>query len=254
MIRSTKKPLPSERQVRDRMYSFDSRVRYSEVDRNLSLDIFSMINYFQDCSTFQSEDLGVGIAYLKDRHRIWLMHAWQIVISRFPKLGERITVGTWAYDFKSMYGYRNFIIQNEDGTTAAAANSIWVYMDTENGRPVRIPPDEVLVYPHEAPYPMEYAPRKIAPPEIFTRCEPFSVSRRSLDSNDHVNNGQYIRMAENYLPEGFPVRQMRAEYKKSAVLGDIIVPQVSCEGSRCTVCLADEQGKPFSVVEFSDAL
>lgn len=233
------------------MYSFDSRVRYSEVDRNLSLDIFSMINYFQDCSTFQSEDLGVGIAYLQDKHRIWLMHAWQILIWRFPQLGERITVGTWAYDFKSMYGYRNFIIQNEDGTTAAAANSIWVYMDTENGRPAKIHPEDVLVYPHESPYPMEYAPRKIAPPGQFISLEAFPVDRSSLDSNNHVNNGQYIRMAENFLPEGFPIRQMRAEYCKSAVFGDTIYPKVSRDGDLCTVLLADAGDKPYSIIEFT---
>ena len=47
------------------MYTFNSRVRYSEVDRSLSLDTASIINYFQDCSTFQSEDLGVGVEWLK---------------------------------------------------------------------------------------------------------------------------------------------------------------------------------------------
>ena len=36
------------------MYSFDSRVRYSEVDEDRKLSLTGVINYMQDCSTFQS--------------------------------------------------------------------------------------------------------------------------------------------------------------------------------------------------------
>ena len=39
------------------MYQFQSRIRYSEVDSEGRLTMASLINYFQDCSTFQSEDL-----------------------------------------------------------------------------------------------------------------------------------------------------------------------------------------------------
>ena len=71
---------------------------------------------------------------------------------------------------------------------------------------------------------MDYAPRKIAVPQGGIRQEPFRVERQHLDGNHHVNNGQYISMAMAYLPENFAIRQMRAEYKKSALLHDIVVP------------------------------
>ena len=35
------------------MYEFDSRVRYSEVDHHGTMTVPALINYFQDCSTFQ---------------------------------------------------------------------------------------------------------------------------------------------------------------------------------------------------------
>ena len=43
------------------MYTFESRIRYSETDSEGKLTIASLINYFQDCSTFQSQDLGLGV-------------------------------------------------------------------------------------------------------------------------------------------------------------------------------------------------
>ena len=49
------------------MYSFDSRIRYSEVDKDQKMDLYSIINYFQDCTTFHSEDIGKGIDYMQSR-------------------------------------------------------------------------------------------------------------------------------------------------------------------------------------------
>ncbi len=49
------------------MYAFDSRVRYSEIDHQGTMTLPALINYFQDCSTFQSEDIGVGLEVLREK-------------------------------------------------------------------------------------------------------------------------------------------------------------------------------------------
>lgn len=232
------------------MYSFKSRIRYSEVDKNKHLDLFSIINYFQDCSTFQSEDIGKGFDYLEQANRLWLMNAWQITVNRFPKLGEEIVISTWPYDFQSMYGYRNFLITDSMGQVVAAANSIWVYMNTKENRPAKVTEEAVKHYQLEEKYHMAYAPRKIEIPKNLSALESFSVVRSNIDTNNHVNNGQYIRMAEEFLPEDFLIRQMRAEYRKSAVLGDTIIPMVNFENNVYTVVLTDTDGKPYTVIEF----
>ena len=38
------------------MYTFDSRIRYSEIDRSGRLSIPAVVDYFQDCSAFWKED------------------------------------------------------------------------------------------------------------------------------------------------------------------------------------------------------
>lgn len=232
------------------MYSFNSRVRYSEVDTDKKMDMYSIINYFQDCSIFQSEDIGMGLAYLEKNKRVWLMNAWQIIVSRFPVLGEKITISTWAYDFKSMYGYRNFMIRGADSEPSAAANSIWVYMDTETGRPAKVSQEDIRGYNPENRLAMDYSPRKIAIPKNLKVLTGFPVIRSNIDTNGHVNNGQYIKMAEEFLPAGYQIRQMRAEYRMSAVLGDVIIPMVCDENNTYTVVLANTEGKPFTIIEF----
>ena len=73
---------------------------------------------------------------------------------------------------------------------------------------------------------MEYGPRKLKLPQDCVKREPFTVCRYHLDTNNHVNNGQYIRMAEEYLPEGFETGYLQVEYKKQAHLHDVIYPYV----------------------------
>lgn len=231
------------------MYSFQSRVRFSELNhRQEALSCSSMINYFQDCSTFQSEDLNLGLSYLQSINRIWLLNSWQLNIMQPARLGEVITIGTWPYDFKGFYGFRNFILKNSEGTVLAAANSIWVYADTRTGKPVKVPSD--TGYELEPRYPMEYAERKVEVPGVFTAYPAFPVKKCNIDSYNHVNNGQYIKMAEEYLPDHFQVRQLRTEYKTQAVLGDSIVPLVSEEAGCIRIALADTNNSPYAIVEF----
>ena len=47
------------------MYQFESRIRYSETGEDGCLTLTGMINYLQDCSIFQSEDMGVGVIWTK---------------------------------------------------------------------------------------------------------------------------------------------------------------------------------------------
>ena len=46
-------------------YSFYSRVRYSEVGEDERMTLNGIVNYFQDCSTFHSEVIGLGLRALK---------------------------------------------------------------------------------------------------------------------------------------------------------------------------------------------
>lgn len=40
------------------MYAFESKVRYSEVGEDTRMTLYSVLNYFQDCSVFHSESVG----------------------------------------------------------------------------------------------------------------------------------------------------------------------------------------------------
>lgn len=231
-------------------YSFKSKIRYSELDENGKLSLNAVINYFQDCSIFHSDAVGRGMGVLSEEHRGWVLSSWQIVTERYPELGEEVIVETWPYDFKGFMGYRNFVMKTEEGETLAYANTLWSFLDTDTGIPVKVEPEDVAGYGISERLPMDYAPRKVPVPEEYEEKEPFTVQKHHLDTNHHVNNGQYVQMAREFLPEDFAIRQMRAEYKRQAVLNDVFYPKVSRKEKEVTVALCDESGKPFAVIEF----
>ncbi len=237
------------------MYTFNGRVRYSEVGEDGCMSLHALLDYFQDCTTFQSEDVGLGISYMKEISQVWLLSAWQICVERYPAFGENIVIGTIPYEFRGFMGLRNFLMLTEEGETLAYANSVWTLMDTEKRLPVKPNKEMLEGYVLEEKYPMAYAPRKIAVPAGGQAMEPFAVKPHHLDTNHHVNNGQYVRMAMDCIPVDFKIGQLRVEYKGQAVLGDEIHPVLAAgeDGRLYTVSLNREDGSPFCVAEFRSA-
>lgn len=232
------------------MYTFHSRVRYSETGSNGIMTMHGILNYFQDCSTFQSEALGLGVDVLKQRHRAWLLTAWQVEVLRAPVFGEEIEIGTFPYAFKGFFGLRNFLIRDSQGNTLVRANSVWVYVNTDTGHPARALPEEISAYSLEPKLDMDYRDRKVRIPEhaVFADLEPFPVQKHQIDTNHHVNNSQYPLMAWEYLPDGFCCGYMQAEYKTAARPGDLICPSVWNDQGTYWVILADTAGNPYVIV------
>jgi len=232
-------------------YTIESRISYSEVGTDKCLKLGKIVDYLQDTSTFHSEDLGRGLEYLIERNMAWLMTSWQIVINRRPAHGEKIKVTTWPYDFRNCYGDRNFTIHTEDGELLVYANSLWVLVNTETGHPVRRMPEEIsTAYTLEEKIDMEYAPRKIRIKGDHEVLPSFKIQKYQIDSNNHVNNSQYVYMAECCLPADLRYSEIRVEYRNQAVLDDEVIPKIYRQDGRFVVSLDGTEGQVFALIEF----
>lgn len=231
------------------MYSFKSRIRYSETDSEGYLSIGSMINYFQDCSTFQSEDLNVGIQYLKKRNLGWMIIAWKVRIQKRPMLGEEITIGTWPHAFKNIKGGRGYVMLDNDGKVLVEADSQWVLYDMEKKSIIRIPEEISSAYTLK-PSPDLGGFEKIRYNEEGLKLsDTVKVSSSFLDTNGHVNNGKYVSMAENCLKgneyDGFCV-----EYRNQAFLNDEISIYGEKAGERKLFVMKNQDNQVLANVEF----
>ena len=233
------------------MYSFESRIRYSEVDRSRRLTVEKLIDYFQDCTTFQSEGLGVGLDYMQERHIAWVINYWQISLARRPAMGEQVVIGTIPYEFKAIMGMRNFWMDTAEGERLAVANSVWTLLDMEEMKLLRIPEEISGKYELSPKLEIDYSPRKIAVPKTGGETlEEITVRLHHLDTNQHMNNAQYVHFAAMYLPADAEVTELRVEYKRQAMLGDHIIPVLYRTADNILlVSMNGTDGQPYAVVE-----
>ena len=267
------------------MYSFSSRVRYSEIDEQGQLTITSIMNYLQDCATFHGEDVGLGVEYHTARHHAWMMASYEILIYELPKMGDRIEIMTWPYQFRGPYGFRCFEIRSPEGKLYVQADSQWFLFDTVERRPAKVQPEDCAGYQAEGDCRLDMPPfeRKIsAPPgSEWIPAEPVVIGRHHLDTNHHVNNAQYVEIAREAVEAVIAKRddmsgqaapdvdkpgqagasaedpkpaRLDAQFKKMALLGDCVYPFLHIEGDtekpvrEITVELRDGNGDCYAIV------
>ncbi len=123
-------------------------------------------------------------------------------------------------------------------------------MDMKKGRPAIITPDIGEIYGRHEPLEMDYAPKKIKLSGDGIPGESFIVKEYHLDTNHHVNNGQYVMMAMFALGIKERAKELRVEYKRQALLGNKIIPVVYRDKNMAYVSLNGEDNKAYAVVQF----
>lgn len=232
------------------MHEMASRIRYSEIASDNQLKLSALLNYFQDSGTFETEDLGMTLDFFQEVERVWVLVSWQVVIDRLPRLGEEVIVGTFPYGFKGIMGMRNYYMKEaKSGVMLAKANGIWTLVDTKKHGPARITTPIVERFSMEPKLEMEYAPRKIAIEGEEKRQEPFRVRKERIDTNGHINNSQYVAFAEEYLPQGMQIGQVRVEYKKEAKWLEQLFPTVYENEAKTIITFDNEAGERLAIVE-----
>ncbi len=237
------------------MYEYGKRIGFSECGTDRRLTITSLIDAFQDCSTFQSEDSGVGFDVLESKDLVWVINYWELQICSLPRLCDHVTVGTYPYSFKGCFGLRNFYMKDSAGEYLVKANSMWTLIDSKTVRPAKAPDFIHEAYTVEEKLDMPYNSRKVLIPKgegtVEVVKDPIHIQMHHLDSNNHVNNGQYVKLALSELESGSDISHIRIDYRKQARFQDVIYPVVYETGSETVVALYDEERKPFSVSQFT---
>ena len=127
-------------------YEKEYELYYYDVDRNLRGNMSTIINILSDIGTKQSEELGSGMESLIENNMTWVFYNYHVKIFRNPTYGEKITVKTEAVGFKKFYALRSYEIKDSNGNIIVTANAIFLLINIEKRRMMRIPKDQYEVY------------------------------------------------------------------------------------------------------------
>ena len=231
------------------MYSYDSRIRYSEVDFDRNLTYFGLVNYMQDCSCFHSEEVGFGLDYLVPANLGWFVTGYEIHINRMPKYAEKIKISTYPYNFKGMLANRMYAIENESGELLAYANSMWILMNLETTKPSRIPEDMKEAYGQGPREDLVFEKRKLRPTEGQLKGS-FTVNESYIDTNGHMNNSFYIDITNKFLPENMKLNSIIIEYRKAAQLKDELEVFVAALEDDAFQVILKKNDEVYTIVEY----
>jgi len=237
------------------LFEQEYRIHYYEIDYNKKVLITSLMNYLDDIAIGQSEQLGVGVDYLKQRNVAWVLYKWDIKIHKYPVYGESVKVRTAPHSFNKFYAYRWFEILSPKGERLVSANSIWLFIKTDKKRPIKITEDMYKAYGVESTEPLEIEDiRQLS--TIDTEKE-FHVRYSDIDTNRHVNNVKYAAWAIETIPLNividYTLFNLKVTYKKETTYGKTIkaLTQVLYYGDNIT-CLhniVDEDDKELCLLE-----
>lgn len=206
------------------MYSIDNIVTTSTCDKDGNLKLFSAFQMMQDCSEMWIESEPTVKEFFDQSGMTQLLASRQVEIVRVPRFKERLKTVTSVFEVKPMFGFRNTFIYDEEGNVCYKTWSMGAFVDRATGKLQRIPAEVLSTVKIEPKKDMTYGDRRIVLPKdaAFTQQAPIAVTHNDIDYNGHMNNANYIRMAVEYLPEGFRYQHVRVEFKRPARFGEAI--------------------------------
>jgi len=181
------------------------KVGFYEVDAGFSLRFKSLLHFFQDLTGVHSDLGGCGIRWLMGQGRAWVLHRTCVRVHRTPCLGDELRILTWSRGSKGFRAYRDFEIYCR-GEKIVSATSLWIFIDTEKKKILKVPEEAAQWYTIETDRAMdmdidEFHPNLKFEPE---HSETVEIRPSDFDPLDHVNNALYLDFLENLVGRTYP--------------------------------------------------
>ena len=234
------------------MYTFETMISYSAVDRNGNLPLYGILNLLQDCTNMQSSSIGMGVEHMKQVNKGWILVSYKISLKKKLRYGEKVRVGTAASSFSSFYGDRKFQIESLDGEKLVEADSIWVLMDMETRHPIRVSEEERNGYVIEEGINDLKADRKIKFSSEREKVGEFKVLKTYIDNNGHMNNADYLRVAAEFVPADFEYYEVDIIYNKEAMEGEMMTAYLHREENEIEITFEDKDENVLAKVRLQN--
>ncbi|MBR1764030.1 MAG: hypothetical protein IJ746_01410 [Ruminococcus sp.] len=234
------------------MYEIKRTVYYSHIGADRQMRRSAMVDFMQDCCTLSRAHDSV-IGPLMKQGRLLFVAYRQLDICRLPEYLEELTVRTYLFESRRVYGRRCTELVGQKGEICARSYLVSTLVNGDTLKPALMTPEEdraIELLP--APEGYELTDRRISIPEGEPKAfEPFTTLRCQTDTNTHINNARYFDIVDELLPPGTAVKRVRCEYRSSVMPGDKLIPQLWERDGVYTARLLTEEGAPAAILEIS---
>lgn len=206
-------------------------VKYSEMDYNLTLKPFALLNYLQDFASENAESLNFGYSYITKQNLMWFLLKYRMEFEDYPAGVYDLTLKTCPRGYSKLFAFRDFELWENNRCLGRAA-STWSLVDMTNKS--LAPMDKVLHSPYMPPFEkqeedLKYEKIKVPDKEADIKKQ-FEVRYNDIDVNLHANNGNYIIWAFEPLSFDFKtahkLKTLDMVFKKEIKFGEDVLSEV----------------------------
>lgn len=145
----------------------------------------------QELAAEHSAILGAGYAYMRSMNLAFALTRTELRMTRYPKIGDRVVVRTWAAPVMKWMYPRHFLFETESGEPLGCASTIWVLLDLNERKMVAPAALNMTIATADLPAPMRM-PGKADAPAPDSPVHRYAPGYSELDVNGHVNNTRYV--------------------------------------------------------------
>jgi medium-chain acyl-[acyl-carrier-protein] hydrolase len=177
------------------------RVRSFEADPLGRLQVPILCRLLQEAATAHAAELGVAVDALVDSGVAWVLNRLDLHVQRWPRSDDEIVIETWPSAMNRLLTERRFRIVDSSGQESGRASTLWLVLDLERRRPVRLPAHVVENLQKLGLAPDPNRPDELAPPDTITSELGFSVRRSDVDLAGHANNTSFVEWVVEAVPD-----------------------------------------------------
>lgn len=177
--------------------------------------------------------LGASYDYLRERSLAFALTRSELRMERYPRIGEKVILRTWAAPVMKWMFPRYFLFETESGERLGCAGTVWVLLDLNERKMVAPAAMEVELAVGDLPAPMKMPARADAPAEETPALQ-YLPGYGEIDVNGHVNNTRYVAWACDALGIGTLkerfIRRLVVNYSHEILPGQPVLLRMQREG------------------------
>jgi acyl-CoA thioester hydrolase len=130
-----------------RIYQLQRQASEHDIDSNGHVNNIVYVQWMQDIAIAHSDTVGCTRATTA-AGCTWVARSHHIEYLRPAYVGDTVNVQTWVVDAtrKSSSTRRYRMVREADGSVLARGETLWVFIDAQNGRPRSIPAEVIQCF------------------------------------------------------------------------------------------------------------
>jgi len=176
-------------------------IRVSQVDNSRRIKLTALLDWMQDSAYTHSNLLEIfSTDMLLARNMSWVLLRKFIRVNSLPFLGQEIRLTTFPSALNRYFAFRDFELQDEQGSPLVLATTSWAVFDLEKRRIVKTPADFIRDFSPPRPPCLAFSRTKISLLEQPDYSEKIFLRESDLDLNTHVNHSILGEWSLSCLP------------------------------------------------------